>query len=274
MRRRSIFFAGLPLFLCSFSLSAQPVRLSRPIQQVRFTTMAGHVHPLIRQSADEGALEATAQIPLITLALRPTERQQAELAALLEQQQDPASPLYHQWLTPEEYGQRFGLSTEDLERIAAWLRGQGFTVEAFPAARNWIAFRGTAAQVKAAFQTELHHYRYQGRVHFAPASEPMLPGDLADMVTAISGLHDFSLRPQHHRVAATEPELTNSGGTSNLTPDDLAVIYNLSPLYKAGIDGTGQKIAIAGQTAINLADVRSFRSKYGLTANDPQVVLY
>lgn len=56
-----------------------------------------------------------------------------------------------------------------------------------------------------------------------------------------------------------------------MTPDDLATIYNISPLYRAGFDGTGQRLAVVGQSAILLSDIRLFRSVYGLSPKDPEV---
>src|SRR5439155_22271434 len=58
-----------------------------------------------------------------------------------------------------------------------------------------------------------------------------------------------------------------------LAPDDLATIYNIKPLYRAGIDGAGQKIAIVGASDIDMADIEYFRSAFGLPANNPRKVL-
>ena len=69
------------------------------------------------------------------------------------------------------------------------------------------------------------------------------------------------------------PDYT-TGSTHYLAPDDIAAIYDVAPLYSAGIDGTGQQLAIIGQTDINVADIRQFRTKFGLAPNDPQIVLY
>ncbi len=59
-----------------------------------------------------------------------------------------------------------------------------------------------------------------------------------------------------------------------LTPADLATIYDLAPLYGAGIDGTGQTIAIVGQSDIDPLDILTYQASFNLPANPPQVVLY
>src|SRR6185369_11219009 len=112
-----------------------------------------------------------------------------------------------------------------------------------------------------------------GKMHFANATEPSIPAALDGVVSRIHGLNDFRLHPPK-RPARVEPNYTSaSRGSHYLAPDDLATIYNISALYNAGIDGTGQKIAVVGQTQINLSDLQQFRTKFNLPANDPQVVL-
>jgi len=91
------------------------------------------------------------------------------------------------------------------------------------------------------------------------------------VVKGIRGLNDFRMKPRPHAWRA-QPHNTSAQGNA-LAPDDFATIYDVTPLYKAGIDGTGQKIAIAGQIEVNLSDIEQFRSQFNLPANDPQTVL-
>src|SRR5260370_6647391 len=122
----------------------------------------------------------------VTILLKESEAQKAELDQLLAEQQDPASPNYHHWLKPNEYADRFGVSQDDLDKITAWLQDQNLTVTAIAQARNWIAFSGTAGQIETAFRTVIHHYLAGGRMHFANATEPSIPSAFADVV---SGVH-------------------------------------------------------------------------------------
>ena len=147
------------LFLLPCALVAQPDRISTPIDARRTVLLKGNIHPMAQPRFDQGPVEPDYRVGYITLMLKKTDAQQAALEQLLEEQQDPASPNYHDWLTPEQYADRFGLSQNDLDKISAWLRSQGFTVEYVARARNWLAFSGTAAQVRATFRTEVHRYR-------------------------------------------------------------------------------------------------------------------
>ncbi|MGA2879583.1 MAG: protease pro-enzyme activation domain-containing protein [Bryobacteraceae bacterium] len=226
---------------------------------------------------DQGRVAPSLAIPYITLSLAPSASQQQDLEKLLAEQQTPGSPNYHHWLTPEEYGQRFGVNDADLSRITQWLQEQGLQVLSVARGRNWIAASGTAAQVEAAFQTEIHRYVTGGETHFANASAPSVPAAFGAVVKSIRGLNDFRmkprLRPSLSKPNSAQPKYTSGQGSNYVAPDDLATIYDIAPLYAAGIDGTGQKIAIAGQIEVNLSDIEQFRSQFNLSANDPQMLL-
>ncbi len=275
---RTIAKNGLSRFVvaCLFALPitgfSQGNRMAGPIEGNRTFVMKGNVHPKALPANDRGALNPTTVIPYMRMSLQPTAQQTADLEQLLEAQRDPALSDYHRWLTPEEYGERFGVSQDDLERIAAWLQSEGFIVEQKARARNWIAFTGTAERVNKAFRAELRRYESDGETHFSNAVEPSIPLVLAGIVGELHGLNDFRLKPP--RVKNNASDYTIGAGGHYLAPDDLAAIYDISPLYRAGYDGTGQKLAIVGQTDINLADIRGFRSQFGLPVKDPQLVLF
>jgi uncharacterized protein (TIGR03437 family) len=217
---------------------------------------------------DMGPVEPAFRLSYITLMLKKTDAQQAALEQLLEEQQNPASPNYHDWLTPEQYADRFGLSQHDLDKISAWLQSEGFTVEYVARGRNWLAFSGTAGQVRATFHTEIHRYRVDGEMHFAAAAEPSVPAWLEPVVAGFLGLDDFYPKAPRHPVPAN----TSSTGTHTLVPDDIATIYDITKLYQAGFDGTGQKIVVVGQSAIDFADIQGFRTKYNLPAVSLQII--
>ena len=213
------------------------------------------------------------KLDYVTLSLAQSASQQADLDQLLVEQQTPGSPNYHRWLTAEEYADRFGVSEDDLKLIVAWLEGQGLTIRAMAKGRNWIAVSGTAAQMESAFQTELRTYLADNDLHFANATEPSVPAAIRPLVRGIHGLHDFRLKPSQRLGAPSVPNYTSSSGSHYLAPNDIATIYNLNPLYSAGMDGSGQKLVVVGQTQINLSDIQFFRNRFGLPPNDPQIVL-
>ena len=230
----------------------------------------GHIHPLARAGYDRGKVGNLFAMPRVTMMFKPTDTQQAELNTLLQEQHDPSSPNYHRWLTPSEFADRFGLSTADLNRTVTWLEDQGFTIDEISPARNWVAFSGFAHQMESAFHTQIHEYAVNGETHYASANEPSVPRALASVVLGFRSLHDFKPKPR----GMIRPKYTSSvTGNHFIAPDDFATIYDVRALYNNGINGTGQKIAVAGQTDIQVQDIRTFRQLSGLPASDPQVVL-
>jgi uncharacterized protein (TIGR03437 family) len=243
---------------------AQPARA-----QAR-RNLTGQIHPLARVENDRGRVSPALQLSYVTLTLAQSESQQADLDQLLAEQQTPGSPNYHHWLSPEEYAQRFGASEADVNKVVAWLQGQGLTIAAVARGRNWIAVNGPAPQIESTFQTEIHEYVLNGESHFANATEPSVPAELGSIIRTIHGLHDFRPRPSRHIL---KPAYTGSRGSHYLAPNDFATIYDVTPLYAANITGSGQKLVVAGQTQITLSDIEQFRTNFGLPANDPQTVL-
>src|SRR5581483_6843827 len=117
---------------------------------------------------------------------------------------------------------------------------------------------------------QLHSYAVNGVTHYANAIEPSIPASLQGLVASIRGLDNFKPQP---RLKKADPEMTTSRGGHFIVPDDFATIYNVAPLYAAGIDGTGQKIVVVGQTQINQSDIATFRSNLKLPAQTPQTIL-
>ncbi len=268
------------LLLCSATgLMAQRDRITAAIDNSRRMLLNGHVHPLARAEFDRGVVDASLALPSMTLMLQPSAGQQADLTQLLAAQQDPSSPDYHRWLTPEQYADRFGASSSDIAKVSGWLEQQGFQVTGVARGRNWISFSGTAGKVATAFGAEIHHFEVNGKMHIANATEPSVPAALGVIVRGVRGLNDFRMKPLLKPrgavgASADQPAFTSAtSGNHYLSPDDFATIYDLKPLYSAGINGSGQKLVVAGQTQINLSDIELFRTQFNLPANDPQVML-
>ena len=236
--------------------------------------LRANVSPLAMQAKDLGPAAANTRLPWITLSFQMTPAQQSALSQLLLEQQEPGSPMYHQWLTPEQFAAQFGVSPHDSAAVASWLTQQGFTINAISRGGQWISFAGTAAQVRQAFGTEIHTVQLNGETHLANLTAPSIPSALASMVSSIQGLHDFRPRPRNI-VRRVSPEYTSStSGNHYLAPGDFYTIYDVNPLLSSGINGTGITIAVMGQVDLNLSDVATFRTASGLPANVPTVKLY
>lgn len=261
---------------CFFSLFAvglltgAQTRIVAPVDPARAVVLRGHVHPKAQPQFDEGPADSALQIPYATLYLKPA----AGLESFLAEQQNPSSANYHRWLTPDQFGERFGLSDVDIAKVKSWLQSQGLKVHDVARGRHWITFSGSAGEVGRAFRVQIHRYRINGEIHFANSAAPAVPAAFEDVVAGVEGLHDFIPQPLHVKAATvTDHPLNNAGRTHYIAPDDLAAIYNLTPLYNNGTDGTGQKVAVIGRASIDLADNRQFRKQFNLAPKDPQLVL-
>src|SRR5208282_5891975 len=179
------------------------------------------------------------------------------------------SPRFHQWLTPEQFGQQFGPADSDLQAVTDWLASQGFQVTKVAAGRTVIEFSGTAGLVRQVLGTEIHKFTVNGEDRWANTSDPQVPAALAPVVASFASLNNF---PRHQpRVvnAYSRSQATgevhalftlSSSGTNYyaVAPMDFATIYNVLPLWNAGVDGTGQTIAIISDSNIHLSDVEAF----------------
>ncbi|MGD0831743.1 MAG: protease pro-enzyme activation domain-containing protein [Terracidiphilus sp.] len=194
--------------------------------------------------------------------------QQADLNALVAAQRDIASPLYHQWLTPDQFAARFGMADADLARVQGWLVQQGFSIDSVARSRNSIHFSGNVNQVEQAFSTQMHLYNVEGKQHFAPSTELSLPAALAPVVLAVRNLTDFRPKPMH--ILPAHPSFTSGqSGDVFFAPGDIKVAYNIPSAYT----GAEQSIAIMGQSAVLVSDIENFQSAAHLTTKDPTLVL-
>ncbi len=236
----------------------------------RHVRLARGAHPLARPSADLGRLPAETRLRNLSVVFKPTAQQRRERDALRDAQLDPKSPSFRAWLTTEQYATRFGARPEDVARTAAWLRGQGLEVHGASPLGSRVTFSGSAAQIEATFQSELHRYRAGGEVHFAMSSGPAIPAELADVILAVRNTHDFRPKP-HVRRPSPRPGFKDPTAGLGLAPADWAAVYDVSTLYAPGLggrllDGTGVSIAVVGTAGVAQSDLDAFRSTFGLTA--------
>ncbi|MGP0021077.1 MAG: protease pro-enzyme activation domain-containing protein [Candidatus Sulfotelmatobacter sp.] len=277
----------LTLLLCATALaqeSAQPVTAARalitqPVDESKLTTLKGNTHLLARPEFDLGTAPATLPMERMLLVLKRSPEQEAALGELLDNQHDKASPNYHQWLTPEEFGNQFGPTDEDLQTITGWLQSHGFRVGTTKG-RTVLEFSGSASQVQEAFHTAIHKYIVNGEQHWANASDPQIPTALTPAVAGVLTLHNFIKKPAIHftgtkipakLIPGKKPEVTfppqnGQPALNALGPQDYAVIYNIKPVYTSSITGNGINIAVIGRTDLNTQDVYDFTNVLGFAS--------
>jgi subtilase family serine protease len=295
---------GLALPIASSAQQAtSAARIVKKIDENQLVTLKGNTHLSAKAENDLGAVKTSLSMPDLTLVLSRSMEQQAAFETFIASQYDAGSSNYHHWLMPAEIGTQYGPDQADITTISNWLMGHGFAVTKIAKDGMSIRFSGTAGQVESTFHTQIHNLSVNGAAHIANMSDPQIPSALATVVTGIKALHNFLPQPLHkagstvkfnravgkwQRVAkaasadstsrsaneaiaasSLHPQFGINSSSSleeDVVPYDFATIYNVLPLWNAGITGTGQSIAIAGTSEINLSDVATFRNAFGLPA--------
>jgi subtilase family serine protease len=253
-------------------------RIVSAIDSSSRVTLSGSRPPRALAANDIGAVSPDTRLEGMTLVFNHSAAQQADLEALIAAQQDPASPQFHQWLTPAQFGARFGMADADLAAAENWLQQQGFTIDSVSPSRDRIHFSGSAGLANAAFATELHYYRdptetqSSAQPRMAPSTDISLPASLAPFVIGVTNLSGF--RPHSHLVHGVQPKFTSSQtGNHYMTPGDVATIYDINSAYNAAYTGAGQSIAVVGQSAIYTSDITNFQTAAGLPTKLPTILL-
>src|ERR1700723_1616161 len=184
------------LFTAFSAQAAVQNRIAGAVGGSSRTPLPGIVSGRAKRSADLGLAPANTKLDALSLHFSLTQAQQADLTQLLAAQLNPSSPSYHQWLTPEQFGARFGLSSSDLAQVSTWLTSQGFTITSVAKSSTFISFSGTVAQAQQAFGTTIHNVSLNGEQHVTNLTDPTVPSAIANVVLAVTGLNDFKLRPR------------------------------------------------------------------------------
>ena len=293
-----IFLALLTAGICQMSLAQAPASTPSPIAALRpiaqanrvagnanlgpQTQLTGHIPDWVTAANQVASqpVDLTATMHL-TVVLRRDPAAQAAFTQFLADQQNPSSPLYHQWLTPQQVGQLFGLTDSDIAAVSNWLTAQGLTVSVEPN-RTMLRVSGTAESIAAAFRISFAYFNVGDKPHLSTTVEPFIPTALTPVVNSIGGLTEIPLHPYSHAVTGkpsataaptiAHPDftLTNGGVTQYfLTPKDFAVIYDINSVYTAGNTGatigtTPQHVAIMGESRVAATDISEYATNVAL----------
>jgi trimeric autotransporter adhesin len=276
----------------SNAASLVTTRLTQPINENARVTLHGTVHPLANAANDRGAAPDGMQLERMHMVLKRNSGQESALKQLVSDMHTPGTASYHKWLTPEQFGQQFGPSDQDISTVETWLQSKGFSVTSVNPGKQTLEFSGNAAQFRTAFHAQIHKYLVNGETHYANSTDPQIPAALAPVVGGFVSLNNFRARNFSHvlgkasynpKTGKAIPQWTESGGPFGfnlvLSPVDFGIQYDLpNPALNPGftgapIDGTGQTIAIINDSNINIALVNQFRTLFNLPVNPPQIII-
>jgi subtilase family serine protease len=239
--------------------------ITQSIDPAHTVELVGNTRPEATAANDAGRVDDSMAIDHMQLLLKRPAELQTQLSHYIESLTDKTSSNYHQWLTAKQFGDEYGVASNDISSIKAWLQSNGFKVNGVQTSQMLIDFSGTAGQIRAAFGTEIHNLNVKGVHHIANISNPKIPEALAGVVHGVVSLHDFM---PHTNYKPKSNYTWSDSGTElyALVPQDLWTIYNLTPLFTAGVTGSGQTITIIEDTNVySTADWSTFRSTFGLT---------
>jgi subtilase family serine protease len=257
------------LFMCSGFAGAQSL-VTKAVDETKLVTLTGNTHPAAIAANDRGPVAGDLLLDHMYLQLERAPAVQKSMDALIDQLHDPASAQFHHWLTADEVASRFGPADHDVTTIVNWLESHGFTINVVYRANGVIDFSGAADAVKQAFHTEIHNLMVKGVPHIANMSDPKIPAALASAVHGVVSMNDF--RPKPLNKPRPQYSYPISGGEEYaLVPGDLATIYDINPVYNAGITGRGQTIVVVEDTLLySTQDWYAFRQTFGLDKKFPR----
>jgi subtilase family serine protease len=240
------------------------VLITRPINERRLVRLAGNTRREANANTDRGRVRNDFLMEHMLLLLkRPPELEQA-FEEYIDSLTDQSSANFHHWLLPEEQGQMYGPTQQDIDTVTGWLQSHGFTVGFVYPNRQVIDFSGTAGEINEAFHTEIHHLNVRGEPHFANMSDPQIPDALAPVVLGVVSMSDF--KPHANVEPRTQYQVTSGGGGTfnEVVPADVQTIYNLTPVYRQGIYGQGQTIVVVEDAMPWGTDPTTYQNTFGL----------
>jgi len=242
MRKSSIVFS-----LLGPCLLAAAAHAKSPLQRV---ALGDSVPSVLARSSVTGAPDP-GQIVHFTIGLAP--RYPAELQAFCDSVSNPASPIYRQFMTPQQVGENFGASASDVANVTGFLKSEGIKIELSAPNRMAMICQGTVSQLEQAFGTKIENYKGPDEsgvmVAFRANATPLtVPSGISKVLTCVSGLSTYG--HPHPR--------------STLTPPLARGLYNTAPSYALGIQGQGRKIGYTNFDNVSLADANTFVTTFSL----------
>jgi subtilase family serine protease len=239
--------------------------ITQSIDNAQLVTLYGNTRPEASARHDRGRVADEFALNHMLLQLKRAPEMESAFAAYIDSLSDKTSPNFRHWMSAAEQGEKYGVAQQDIDAITGWLRSEGFTVGHVYPNHMVIDFSGTAGQIRNAFHTEIHSLQVGGKQHIANMSDPQIPAALAPAVHGVVSMHDF--HPQAYHKFKTDYTFAGCGSNCYaLVPEDFQTIYNLTPLYAAGITGAGQTVAVVEDTNSFGSDWASYRSKFNLTS--------
>src|SRR5216684_7734575 len=140
-----------------FGVHARP-RITQSVDEMNRVALEGNTRPEAKAENDRGTVAAAFLMEHMLLQLRRSPEQELALQRFIDELHTQGSPNFHQWISAEQFGEKYGVTQQDLDAVTRWLETNGFRINVVYASGMVIDFSGTAAQVRKAFQTDIRHF--------------------------------------------------------------------------------------------------------------------
>ena len=242
---------------CFFAVTAQA-------QTTGKQRLHGHIPEAVSRLQPIGRMPGTNRL---SLAIGLPLRNEAALDSLLQQIYDPASPNFHQYLTPEQFTERFGPTEQDYQAVIDFAKANGLTVTGTHPNRMVLDVSALAADIERVFHLTMNVYRHptENRTFFAPDVEPSV--DLTVPILHVAGLDDYSRkRPMgaFKKISATASSPVPNAGSG---PGGTYMGNDFRAAYVPGVSltGSGQTVALVEFDGYDSNNIAAYISMAGLT---------
>jgi hypothetical protein len=217
-----------------------------------------HLRPL-------GPLPATNELKLaISLPLRNTN----DLAHLLQDLYNPASPRFRHYLNPEQFTAQFGPTESDYQAVINLAQKNGLKVTGTHPNRVVLDLAGSVADVEKSFRVRIHLYQHprEPRTFYAPDREPSVNASLGLPILSISGLDNYALPHRAGPRPMAAGESSRTGAETGSGPGGAYLGKDFRNAYVPGsqLDGTGQTVALVEFDAYYTNDIIAYETQAGL----------
>ncbi|MBF0490721.1 MAG: hypothetical protein HQL15_08945, partial [Candidatus Omnitrophica bacterium] len=201
-------------------------------------------------------------------------RNQAQLNDLLNGIYDPNSPLYHQFLTPEQFNSQFSPSEGDANQIKNFFSARGFAVKGQTPNGTVLTVSGSVPAIEHLFRLHINHYinNSDGTPFFAPDADPTISAEIVGKVSAIAGLDNLvRFKPHLHQAVPHATDQANAqvatpqmgtGPLGFLSPDDVKIAYNLNNLPSVNDPSSLQNIALFELDGYLQTDILNYEAQF------------
>jgi kumamolisin len=254
------------------SMTAAAVAQSVLTHHVRDSVVTGEALYVERMSPS-----AVLQLDLV-LPLRDPQGLDQFLAAVY----NPKSSVYHQFLTPAEFTERFGPTQQDYDTVLQFAKNYGLEVVGGSRDGMEVQVRGSVGAIETAFHVSMSSYLHptEDRVFYSADREPTI--DLPFNLWHVSGLNNFStphpLFSRRSEVAAARGidaralvshATTGSGPSASFLGSDMRAAY----YGGTALTGAGQNLGLFEFLGTDLADLTTYFTNVKQTNKVPVTLL-